>query len=287
MKQWSSLSAILVLLLIACAVWIWVAPSRLQYEWLAVAATLTSLCAAAGILVNGRPDGIFIDDRNRMSLSRLQWVAWLVVLMSGYYTGAMLDAAAGKALPGMQVDLFALLGIVSGSAIASSLIVDNKKTSDSSAEPLQVGKPGQIGKMDANATPAEANWADLYYGEEAANRNVVDISRLQKLVITTLLLMTYARMLWAAFGASTGARSFPHMPQIDETFTGLLAASHAAYLAFKATPKTPASAAHTAAAISGAVPGSARCPPALRRCRRSCRPKPPAAELAGARRDAR
>ena len=252
MKKWSALTSILLLLLIACAAWISLslsgnpgAPLKaplLPYQWLAVAALLVAVCMVAGILVNGRIDGILIDDRNRISLVRLQWVAWLVVLLSGYYAGAVLNAAAGAAdLPEMQADLFALLGIVNGSAVVSGLIVDNKKSAPPSSPPPrpQPGQPGQIGSMDCNATPDEASWADLYCGDEVANRDVVDISRLQKLVMTILLLMTYVQMLWMAFGKAAAAGQFTQMPEVGTTFLGLLGASNAAYLAYKATPKTP------------------------------------------------
>jgi Ca2+/H+ antiporter len=41
---------------------------------------------------------------------------------------------------------------------------------------------------------------DLYLGEEAANRYVVDISRIQKLVVTILLVVAYGSWLWKTFG---------------------------------------------------------------------------------------
>lgn len=280
MKKWSALTSVLLLLLIACAAWISLSLSGgpvkaplLPYQWLAVATLLLGLCVVAGILINGRIDGILIDDRNRISLARLQWVAWLVILLSGYYTGAVLNAATGAAdLPVMQAELFGLLGIVSGSAVVSGLIVDNKKSAPGSAPPapLQPGQSGQIGSMDRNATAEEASWADLYCGDEVANRDVVDISRLQKLMMTTLLLMTYAQMLWAAFGKAAVSGQFAAMPAVGSTFLGLLGGSNAAYLAFKATPKMPVAADQGAAADrSGAPPPppppSPTAPPALPR----------------------
>jgi hypothetical protein len=47
--------------------------------------------------------------------------------------------------------------------------------------------PGQMGLMDINYSVKEASWADLYLGEEATNRYVVDVARLQKLILTVLL----------------------------------------------------------------------------------------------------
>ncbi len=259
MRRWSSLTVAFLLLLGACAAWIALSAARaggkdphIQYQWAAVAAVLVALCAVSGYLVNGRIDGILIDERNRLSLSRLQWVAWLVVLVAGYFTGAVFVVAGGKPdLPAMQAELFGLLGIVSGSAVISNLIVDSKKTAPPPTQLQQQAllqqqqahpqdNPAQTGVIDRNLSIDDASWADLYYGEDIGNRYVVDISRLQKLVITVLLVMTYVVMLWSALGTAGAAGVFDKMPEVGGTFLGLLGVSHAAYLAYKATPKTPA-----------------------------------------------
>ena len=88
-------------------------------------------------------------------------------------------------------------------------------------------------------TAAEASWADLYLGEEVANRNVVDISRLQKLVITILLIIAYITWLWEKLGH--GMPDGFVMPAPNDKFLWLLGLSHGAYLAYKATPKTVSS----------------------------------------------
>jgi hypothetical protein len=80
----------------------------------------------------------------------------------------------------------------------------------------------------------------LYLGEEEANRSSVDVSRLQKLVATMVLVIVYVRMLVAAFSEASVAYDSFAMPVVGTNFVALLGASHAAYLAYKATPKTPA-----------------------------------------------
>jgi hypothetical protein len=269
-RQWSWFTAGLILALIAVAVWIAKstdaanpAATSLQYQWVFVAAILTAFCALSGYLINGRFDGILIDDRNRVSLSRLQWVTWFIVLLGGYFTEAVWNMAHGQAYPLMQQDLFILLGIVSGSAVTSNVIVDSKKAangqsatgqSTNSQPPSQPqpGQPDQIGSIDRNATIGEASWADLFMGEEVANRDVVDISRLQKLVITILLVITYVKLLWDGLEkvgviqpdpslSDAAKKAFSasfNMPSVNNTFLWLLGISHAAYLAYKATPKT-------------------------------------------------
>lgn len=259
---WGWLTLLFLISLALCALWIWADQQHLQYEFIAVSLVIVGLCMFAGWMVNGRLDGILIDDRNRISLSRLQWVAWFIVLLGGYYVGAVWNVAymahweISGHFPDMQPDLWALLGIVSASAVASNLIVDRKKQNGQpdtgpaanavtppGPQPVP-GYPDQIGSMDRNVTAAEASWADLFLGEEVANRNNVDVSRLQKLFITVLLLVAYARLLWIALGSPDELTGM-NMPTVSDPqgghgFLWLLGISHAAYLAYKATPKTGA-----------------------------------------------
>jgi hypothetical protein len=239
-------------------------------------ALFAALCMVAGILVNGRIDGVLIDDRNRISLERAQWVAWLIVLLGGYFVEAVWNVAHGAAFPKMEPELFGLLGIVSVSPVISNIIVDSKKqptaapaapaaappaagaapagpapvpavaAAPAAAPPTETAPPQQLaagdnplqqGSMDVNATPAEASWKDLYLGEEVANRYVVDISRLQKLIITVLLVFAYMASLWTLLGHATVAAL--DMPDVGRDFLALLGISHGAYLASKTTTKTP------------------------------------------------
>lgn len=289
-QQWSWFTAGLILALIAAAVWIAKSTdtanppdANLQFQWVVVAAILIAFCALSGYLINGRFDGILIDDRNRVSLSRLQWVTWFVVLLGGYFTEAVWNMAHQKAYPLMQQDLFILLGIVSGSAVTSNVIVDSKKATNgqsatdqsTNGQPLsqpQQGQPDQIGSIDRNATTGEASWADLFMGEEVANRDVVDISRLQKLVITILLVVTYVNLLWnslASLQANVAAVTPPaggdykgfNMPTVTSTFLWLLGISHAAYLASKATPKTAPATTATQSSAQTQAPQASPSPP--------------------------
>ena len=251
-KAWGSLTLLLLILLAACAVWIGKSTdhSQLRWQYIAVTAILVALCIVAGVLVNGRLEGVLIDDRNRMSLARMQWVAWMIVLLGAYFVEAVWNVAHSRSLPEMQIHLFGLLGIISGSSVVSSLIVDAKMrppvvpsgqpqaVQPQAVQPMAAGDhPGRKGSMDINYKVAEAGWADLYLGEEVANRYVVDVSRLQKLIVTVLLVLAYLIYLWKAFSPSLSGEL--EMPAVGTTFLSLLGISHGAYLASKATPKTP------------------------------------------------
>ena len=227
----------------------WIATSTLKgahQQWLVTLALVIALCLLAGYMVNGRLDGILINDRNRISLGRLQWTAWLIVLMSGYFVEALWNAGHGGEIPTMQQDLLGLLGIVSGTSVVGGVISNSKKQTEAPASPgksiakAQPGdSPADVGQLDANKTPKEASWADLYLGEDVANRYVVDLSRLQKLLFTIILIAIYAAWLWQALGDPPKG-IFAEMPKLDDkgTFLWLLGISNGTYLASKATPKT-------------------------------------------------
>jgi hypothetical protein len=215
---------------------------HLKTPWIVVMAVLVILCAFAGYLVNGGIDGILIDDRNRISLSRFQWVVWVIIVGGGYFTIAIWDVANTGNLPKLDEQTLILLGIVSGSAVLSTLLV-NKKKAQTNMPPAPVAlndAPGQAGAADANASVAEASWSDLFMGDDAANRYVVDISRLQKLIFTVILALTYLSWLWVIFSKDKPVPlEMPHIGP-DSNFNWLLGISHLAYQGGKAITNVPA-----------------------------------------------
>jgi hypothetical protein len=237
------------------------------------------LIISAGIAMKATPAGAIIDERNRVSLSRLQQLCWTVVLFGGFtilgiFNTALLadfardlgqvqalvdatrsdQAVAGvfSLFPSMDPTLWAVLGIaVAISPYLSVRILSEKVLppgAHADARTLQV----RADPLDQRNAPSAARWADLFAGEGKGGANHVDVSRLQHLVITTLLLggyivllVEYVRTLDATailMAIMTGAPVFAAMPPVDATFVGLLALSHAGYLAFKAIPSAPTTA---------------------------------------------
>ncbi len=249
---WGGLTAVLIVFLTLCGILItrsaWSKQAdRLLCEWLLVEAVLIGLLVSAGYLVNRRLDGVLVGVENRISLPRFQWVAWFIVLLGGYFTISVWNVALHGTFPHIQQELLVLLGIVSGSTVVSNVISDRQKNTPGATPPPdnpKIGEPTQLGLVDYNVDPSEACWADLYLGDEVANRNAIDISRLQKLIITILLLFAYITRIWLALANTHGGTfalkggTFSDMPNIDATFVWLLGISHAAYLGYKATPKT-------------------------------------------------
>ena len=46
-------------------------------------------------MIHCRIDGILIDDRNRVSLSRFQWVVWLLLILGSYFTEMIWNISQG------------------------------------------------------------------------------------------------------------------------------------------------------------------------------------------------
>ena len=270
-RSWGWLVVAFVLALAICAWWIAAKadPTWVRIQFLVVEAVLIGLCIIAGLMIHCRIDGILIDDRNRISLSRFQWVVWLLLILGSYFTEMIWNISQGAAFPVIQTQLLALLGISSGTAVMSNVITENKKSAPpppalptqapvaggsgpatrttissgpmvaASAPPPPPSTHRAVGSMAANSDPEVASWRDLFLGDEEATYRTVDISRLQKLIITVLLAAVFVTYLWSALSkAAAGAGlAMPTFGDDSNGFLWLLGISHGAYLAQKATPK--------------------------------------------------
>ena len=99
--------------------------------------------------------------------------------------------------------------------------------------------------LDKRETPLKASITDIFMGEENANKDTVDVARLQNVVITGTLALGFFSVLagmMSAIDAQTllGAKGplFTSLPAMGATFTSLLGVSHATYLVSKAADKS-------------------------------------------------
>lgn len=203
---------------------------------------LIVLLSAIGREIKHRPGGIVIDNRNRVSLSKLQATCWTVLIMSGLITVAAIRLHRGDASPlNIEIgpDLLVVMGISAASMVAAPAILSLK--ADSPADPADLALAARIGdvapegKVHGRPTPAQASWADIFRGDEVSNVNSPDLGKIQQFLITGLLLVYYAillgRMCWE------GSFADPvKLPTFDESIVWLLGISHAGYLGYKAAP---------------------------------------------------
>jgi len=227
------------------------------------------LAIACGLLVKGVPAGIFISDRNRYTLARTQVIAWSLLVLpvitayasfnAGFGAHAMLLNPPGGVggndggfviFPSMPGEILAALGISIGSALLSPLILSGKPTTlDLSADAANQANDNvkmfkdPASALNAHKSPKDASVSDLFLGEREDDHDQMDISRLQVVVITIGLLLTYGSLLFAQaaaidlqaiFTAMGKPRSiFDSLPQAGTTFFTLMAISHATYLVAK------------------------------------------------------
>src|SRR5262245_20978004 len=68
-------------------------------RWLWIMGLMTGFVVVAGRAVTGYWRGILIDRRNKLSLSRLQIIAWTILILSTLLTAAMTNVALGSPTP--------------------------------------------------------------------------------------------------------------------------------------------------------------------------------------------
>jgi hypothetical protein len=205
------------------------------------------LLSAIGREIKHRPGGIVIDNRNRVSLSKLQATCWTVLIMSGLITIAAIRMHRGDGTPlniDIGPDLLIVMGISAASMVAAPAILSLKADSPADAGDLaaaaDIGNVAAEGRIHARPSPDEASWADIFRGDEVSNATSPDLGKIQQFLITGLLLVFYAillgRMCW--LGSFTNPVK---LPPFDESMVWLLGISHAGYLGYKAVPHSGSS----------------------------------------------
>jgi hypothetical protein len=226
-----------------------------QMSWTLTMGLFALMFIVAGFAIRQRWDGVFIDRDNRISLSRFQLIAWTVVLVSALFSAGLWNAMPpSPSQTPLKIDIppeiWALLGLGAFSAVAAPTIKDGKRLSTTDpqtaakemAQPFELA-PGVSGAFDGavfvKESPRDARWVDLIHGDYEGAA-YVDVSKLQQLAFTALLIVIYAASIWAELGSAAGKSPTPilRLPEVDGGFIALLGISHAAYLADKQLART-------------------------------------------------
>jgi len=195
--------------------------------------------------------GVLIDERFKMSLSRMQLFLWTVVILSGYLTAALANLSAGQANPlsiAVPVQLWALMGISTTSLVGSPLLKSTKKSTDPDKDQFtktknEMGKLGvdknkikNDGLIVENDSPDDAKFSDLFKGEETGNAATLDLAKIQLFFFTVILVFAYAVVLGNDFTKTV--IKICAFPALDTGMVALLGISHAGYLTNKAIPNS-------------------------------------------------
>jgi hypothetical protein len=216
--------------------------------WLITIGLLVGCFGIVGLVPTGNPPisdwrGVLIDQRNRISLSRFQLVLWSSLVISTVITEGIVNALWGSCNPlGLSVpkELWILLGLSSGSAVAAPIVLGTKQAN------------GTLSTKPANGYA----WRDLFYGDDTGNDDQVDFSKVQQFFLTISLVITYgieignilmnpatcAGTCSTAEPGAVGPTTCPvvavlHFPPLDQGLLAIMAVSQVAYISYKALPQ--------------------------------------------------
>lgn len=193
--------------------------------------------------------GVLIDQRNRMSLARLQLVLWSLLVISAVMTEGTVnamwslvpDALKNPLNISVPPEMWILLGLSGASAVAV---------------PVVLGAKAQQGTLSVNGLGDHA-WRDIFYGDETGNDDQVDFSKVQQFFLTVVLVIAYAVEIAAimlhpsAPADVAGAKAMLYFPALDKGLVALMGVSQLAYIGYKAVPHTASDADKVAAAQQG------------------------------------
>lgn len=252
-RKFGTMALILALLLPAAlllATSHWVKPAfsgQDAWNWARFIAWIVSTTAFVlfflilGLSLKDRALGVLVNERNRYSLSRLQMTLWTIVILPALFVvllNNLYEPGNTGATFTFNWQLLALLGISVTSVVSTPMILSPKADIATIGAPAQQSaNPNPLGAnaLVSNPTPNEASLRDFVLGEETSNAAGIDIGRIQMLTISLMAVVIYGWMVAAALLPPSPAH-IAEMPIFDETLLGLVAISHAGYLAAKFTP---------------------------------------------------
>lgn len=228
-----------------------------EWNWLIILVIMAVFFAILGNQIKKRWTGIFIDERNQMSLSRFQLVIWTVIILSAFFAIALSriltlpDADLTNALDiGVPEQLWALLGISAISLVGSPLILSRKKSLYPDGEKLKAADVKDreyteklkekdmvpIGTVVKRNDAENASFYDIFTGDEILGNGSVDLAKLQMFFFTILTAVIYSVLLLDLMTSTTVINDFPIL---SSGFIALLAISHGGYLTEKSISSTP------------------------------------------------
>ena len=256
----------------------------LANAWGITIAFLVIFLIALGLRVHDRPFGALIDEKNLMSLSRFQLVAWTVVIVASIVAIALARAFAGSGAFDFTIPdaLWQLLGITAGGAAGKEVVNSVKKRQpvanpevaasqaaeaiNATAEPeqkttLQEVEAHRTGTLFGNPSARDAQLVDMFQGTEVGNAAYVDISKVQMFFFTVGALVAYGADVFRLV-STTAAKDIATLPDIKGGLLAILAVSHTAYLAGKTVDHTNVAASDEAQAKANRMKSQAADDPA-------------------------
>lgn len=232
----------------------------LANAWGITVAFLIVFLIAVGLRVHDRPLGALIDEKNLMSLSRFQLVAWTVLIAASIVAVALARAFQNGEAFGFTIPepLWQLLGISAAGAAGKEVVNSVKKRQaianpevaasqaaeaiNENAEPAQKTNVREIeehrtGTLYGNPSPRDAQLIDMFQGTEVGNTAYVDISKVQMFFFTIGALVAYGADVFQLV-TKTAPNAITTLPEIKGGLLAILAISHSTYIVGKAVDHT-------------------------------------------------
>jgi hypothetical protein len=182
--------------------------------WLAAIVIMIGFGCVIGDGVAGRKDGLFLDRRNKISLTRLQVSMWTCLILGAFVAATLWNIArGGPEKINIPPPIWALFAVSIASGASATFIKINMDD-----------------KAATNAENTEADWTELVKGDATTNACKIDQGKVQMLAFTAIVVITYSVMLAGQFISSADFKSFP---DLDASIVALLTTSHAGYLTSK------------------------------------------------------
>jgi hypothetical protein len=223
----------------------------LMVIWLLTLAAVAVSIALFGV-AGGRWEATFIDNRNRISLSKFQTMLWTAIIFSALLSASCFNASLGdatSAIIGIVVDpkLWALLGISMTTGVGAPLVLSAKtgrvpspaelndtRTNLNAFTGVASQNIGADGHVLVKSDRLDARWSDVVQGDDVGNADTMDFSKVQQLYFTLLTMLIFLLAAGRMFGdAAKSHTAITQLPVPDAGFLGLLAVSGAGYLAYK------------------------------------------------------
>ncbi len=259
----TSISLLIVAAIIALAIWAATSSSLITdrhgrlpvWTFLGLAALLAAFTILIGWAISGSVGGALIDPKKqRYSLSRLQLIAWTILILAAYLNAFIVNIAAGRTNPvdvGIPGPLLVAMGISIGGLLGTQLVLGYKQSTNGSGYQHDGGSQLVVQRNDGTTTnPAtdpsarsavlkasDTQLSDIFKGDTVETSGSLDLGKIQLFYVTVALVLGYGIYVATNFahiktGTSGGIGS---LPQIDQAFAALLALSQGGYLSTKAT----------------------------------------------------
>lgn len=228
-------------------------PGQRVGVWLGSMVLLGAVTLGLGRTVTGRWAGALIDERNKMSLSRLQMLLWTILIASGFLVAVLANLHLGQPHPlavAIPRELWLVLAVSTTSLTASPLIQSTKQTRAADEQEKErtftalarqqgvasvSGTTTHVGQLVINLDPSSARWSDLFTGEEVGDASILSLGKIQMFYMTWVLILAYAASLISLI-SDPGPIST--LPDPDSGLVALLGISHLGYLSLKAIPQS-------------------------------------------------